>query len=163
MRSQICTTGACRAPAVTLRPCWAVSSWKMLFESDWSPWFWTPLPFPPSSHPGQSQRLTSTLMAQRPMASHSLPYKVHVHLGRILFSSANTWGPDRRDGVRGSGRAPSWNTPRLGCALGTQARWDPASRLKVRVLEGGRELSGAPRGNQEGRPVRAGQALFRVI
>lgn len=108
----------------------------MLFESDWSPGFGL-LVLPPSSHPGQSQRLTSTLMAQRPMARTAFRTKSTSTSVAYSFSSANTWGPDRRDGVRGIWQGALPNTPGLGVHTDTSPMGS-CLPFKVRVLrEGG--------------------------
>ena len=93
--------------------------------------------------------LTSTLMAQRPMARTAFRTKSTSTSVAYSFSSANTWVPDRGDGVGGIWQGA---VPEHPWAWGAH-RHEPDGILPpVQGVspEGGRELSGAPRGNQEG-------------
>lgn len=91
------TVGALGLPVVTLTPSRTRSSWQILLESDWFPDF-SFLSLPVPLQRTESQSLTSTLMAQRPMARTAFRTKSTSTSVAYSFSSARTCGPNREDG-----------------------------------------------------------------
>lgn len=75
---------------------------------------WFQLSSPPAPQVRtESQSLTSTLMAQRPMARTAFRTKSTSTSVAYSLSSAKTCGPEKM-GLEGSGGVTSWNTRAVG-------------------------------------------------
>lgn len=155
--------GVLVTPAVTLRPTWTRSR-QILLESDWFPGFsyltfLQPLP----QLRTECQSLTSTLMAQRPMARTAFRTKSTSTSVAYSLSSAKTCGPKRENGIGGDlvGQPPGTLLGRGMHRLPRRMRF--CLLLEVEGLREGESCQVPPEKSREGLIGRDGQPLFRLI